>query len=81
MGRRSGSGFGGGGGGGAEEDCRGMGGDGEGFAGGEGGKGGAGDPEGTNVVRVGGGEVVAGEDGVFHMAAAILAPSHRVLVV
>lgn len=82
--RRSGSvggGAGEGGGGGAEEDGGGMGGDGERFTGGEGGEGGAGDAEGAAVVGVGGGEVVAGVDGVLHQAPAVLAPPHGVLVV
>lgn len=67
--------------GGGEEDGGGVVGDGEGFAGGEGGEGGAGDAEGAAVVGVGGGEVVAGEDGFFYETTAFFAAADGVLVV
>lgn len=65
---------------GGEEHGGGVVGDGEGFAGGEGGEGGAGEAEGATVVGVSGGEVVARVHRLLHEAAAVLAPSHRVLV-
>lgn len=43
-------------------------------------EGGAGEAERAAVVGVCGGEVVAGEDGVLHEAAPLLAPPHTVLV-
>lgn len=64
-----------------EEDGGGLVGDVEGLEGGEGDEGGAGEAEGATVVGVGGGQVVARVDGVFHEAAPLLAPPHRVLVV
>lgn len=68
-------------GGGAEEDGRGVVDDTEGLSGGEGGEGGAGQAEGTAVVGLGGGEVVASVHSILHEAATLLAPPNRVLVV
>lgn len=67
--------------GGWEEDGGGVVGDGEGLAGGERGEGGAGDAEGAAVVGVSGGEVVAGEDGVFDETTSFLAAADGVFVV
>ncbi|GFP83539.1 lignin-forming anionic peroxidase [Phtheirospermum japonicum] len=61
--------------------ARGVVGNGEGLGGGEGDEGGAGDAEGAAVVGVGGGEVVAGVDGLLYQEAALLAPPDGVLVI
>lgn len=71
----------GGGGRGMEEDSRGSVGDGEGFSDGEGGEGGTCESEGAEIVGMGGYEVVAGEDDLFHEAAPLLAAVDLVLFV
>lgn len=64
-----------------KEHGRGLIGDGEGFAFGECVEGGASETEGPDVIGMRGGQVVAGENGLFHEASPLLTPPHRVLVV
>lgn len=56
-------------------------GDGERLTGGEGGESSSGDAEGTAVVGVSGGKVVASEDGVFDKTTSFLAATDSVFVV